>query len=225
MTVRGRLLVFGGIFAAIILLLAVVAIIGAGRPNTLKYGSAITEGERYVTDEFKPAFSFEAVGGGWALDGPEAPSYLALQHKGSFLDFMNVEDLMVFDPSSAEEVPAPEDMVGWYQKHPYLDTETPEPVSIGDAKGVYFDAVMTSLKEGHPLACEEPDSEGVSLNFLSSPEGGELCFSPQNKVRIILLEDVKGKPVNIVLWSDAVNFEEFLPRAQKLLKTVEWEGE
>ncbi len=63
------------------LLIVVVAIVSAGRPNTVQYGSAITEGERYVTDEFRPAFSFEAVGEGWTLDGPEAPFVLALQNR------------------------------------------------------------------------------------------------------------------------------------------------
>ena len=29
--------------------------------------------------------------------------------------------------------------------------------------------------------------------------------------------------MTIMLWSQAVDFEEFLHRAQKLLKTVEWE--
>ena len=48
-------------------------------------------------------------------------------------------------------------------------------------------------------------------------------FPRQDKARIIVLEDVKGGPVTIMLWSQAVDFEEFLPRAQKLLKTVEWE--
>ncbi len=115
-------------------------------------------------------------------------------------------------------------MVGWYQQHPYLDTEESEPVSVGGVKGVYFDAVMTSLPEGHPLACEEPGSEGVSLNFISTPDGFVLCITPEERLRIILLEDVKGEPVSIMVWSDAVDFEENLPRVQKLLKTVEWEG-
>ncbi len=226
MTVRARLIFFGGFLTIIILLIVVVAVVSARGPNTLKYGGPpIIEGERYVTDEFKPAFSFKAVGGVWTQDGPEAPFYLALSNRGSFLDFMNIEDFMVFDPSGADKVPVPEDMIGWYQQHPYLDTEEPEPVSIGGVKGVYFDAVMTTLPEGHPLACEDPASEGVPpLSLMSSPAGDALCISPQDKVRIILLEDVEGEPVSIMLWSDAVNFEEFLPRAQKLLKTVEWEG-
>ena len=226
MTVSRQLAFFGGFLGIIILLLVVVGIIATGGPNTLSYGAAtgLTKGERYVTDEFKPAFSFEAVSEGWTLDAPEAPFVIPLHNRGSFLDFLNIKDLMVLDPSGADRVPAPEDMVAWYQQHPYLDTEEPEPVTIGGVKGVYFDAVMTTLPEGHDLACQDPASEEVPLSLLSAPDGQVLCFSPEEKVRIILLEDVKGEPVSIMFFSDAVDFEEYLPEAQKLLKTVEWEG-
>ena len=72
MAVSRQLLFFGGFIAIVILLLGVVGIVAARGPNTLNYGGPpIIEGERYVTDEFKPAFSFEAVGEGWTLDGPE----------------------------------------------------------------------------------------------------------------------------------------------------------
>ncbi len=208
----------------VILLLGVVAIVSAGRPNYVQYTSVpFTEGERYYSDKFKPAFSFETIGEGWALDGPEAPYVLALQSKGLYIDFTNIQDFMVFDPSGADKVPAPEDMIGWYQQHPYLDTEEPEPVSVGGVKGIYFDTVMTTLPKGHAVACEEPLKEELMLSLLSTPDGFELCISPQDKVRIILLEDVKGEPVSIMVGSDAVDFEEHLPRAQKLLKSVEWE--
>ena len=225
MAVSRQLLFFGGFLAIVILLLGIVAVVSARGPNTLKYGGPpIIEGERYVTDEFERAFSFEAIGEGWTLDGPEAPYVLALHNSGSYLDFMNIEDFMVFDPSGADRVPAPEDMLGWYQQHPYLHTEEPQPVSIAGVKGVYFDAVMTTLPEGHDLACEDPASEGMSLNLLSAPDGHVLCLTPQEKVRVILLEGVKGEPVSIMFFSDAVDFEEHLPRAQKLLETVEWKG-
>ena len=227
MTARGRLLVFGGVFAVVILLMAVVAIISASRPNYVQYSSVpFTAGERYLTDEFKPAFSFEAVGESWGLDGPEAPHILALQNRGSYIDFLNAKDFMVFEPSGKDKVPVPEDMVGWYQEHPYLDTEEPESVSVGGVKGVYFDAVMTTLPEGYDAsACKEPlKPTKKSLSLLSAPDRFVLCISPEDKVRIILLEDVKGEPVSIMVWSRAVDFEEVLPKAQKLLKTVEWKG-
>jgi hypothetical protein len=228
MTARGRLLVFGGFFAGIVLLIAVVAIIAASRPNYVQYSSVpFTEGERYFTDKFEPAFSFEAIGEGWGLDGPEAPHVVALQGRGFNIDFQNIEDFLAFEPSGADKIPAPEDMVGWYQEHPYLDTEEPEPVSVGGIEGVYFDAVTTTLPEGYDAsACEDPlKPTKKALSLLSAPDGFVLCLSPEDKVRIILLEDVKGEPVSIMVWSRAVNFEEVLPKAQKLLKTVEWEGQ
>jgi hypothetical protein len=227
MTARGRLFVFGGFFAIVILLIAVVGIIAASRPNYVQYSSAsFTPGEKYFTDEFEPAFSFETIGEGWGLDGPEAPYVVALRGRGLYIDFQNIEDFKVFEPSGTDKVQAPEDMVGWYQEHPYLDTEEPESVSVGGVKGVYFDAVMTTLPEGYDAsACKDPmDPTKKALSLLSAPDGVVLCISPEDKVRIILLEDVKGEPVSIMVWSRAVDFEEVLPKAQKLLKTVEWKG-
>ncbi len=87
-------------------------------------------------------------------------------------------------------------------------------MSIGGAKGLSFDAVATDLPEGY----------GNSVCPIGSPDGEELCLSSVDKVRFIVLKDVKGEPVTILLWKRVVDFEEFLPKAHKLLKTVEWEG-
>jgi len=99
-------------------------------------------------------------------------------------------------------------------------------VSVGGVKGVYFDAVMTTLPEGYDAsACKEPlKPTKKSLSLLSAPDGFVLCISPEDKVRIILLEDVKGEPLSIMMWSRAVDFEEHLTKTQNLLKTVEWES-
>jgi hypothetical protein len=227
MTQRGRLLVFGGVFATVIFLLVVVGIIsGVGR-NTVPDDENLRAGARYVTHVFQPAFSFEAVGENWFSDF-EYGYVLALREglaasdgaaSDGAIDFLNVEDFVVFDPSEspgeADSRPAPKDLVSWLRQHPYLDTEKPEPVSIGGAKGVYFDAVATDL----------PDGYGNSVCPIGPLDAGreEFCISPPDKVRFIVLEDVKGKTVTILLQSRAVDFEEFLPRAQKLLKGVEWE--
>ena len=85
---------------------------------------------------------------------------------------------------------------------------------------------MTPLPEGYDTvaACKDPSDPPTkrSLSLFSNPEAEyTLCLYPEDKFRIILLEDVKGKPVSIMVWSR----EEFLPKAQKLLKSVEWEGE
>ena len=221
MTARGRLLVFGGVFATVGLLVVVVAIIsGVGRNEVPDTGS-LTPGERYVTDEFQPTFSFEAVGKkGWTPDF-EAAYVLALvegfKPRDGAIEFLNVEDFVVFEPGEppgeADSMPVPKELASWFQQHPYLDTEAPETMSIGGVKGVYFDAVATQLPKGY----------GNSVCPLGSLEGHEFCVSPVTKVRFIALEDVKGEPVSILLWSRAVDFEEFLPRAQKVLKSVEWE--
>jgi hypothetical protein len=226
MTVRRRLFLFAGFLSIIILLIAVIAVVLAGRPNYVQYSSVpFTAGERYLTDKFEPAFSFETVGEGWGLDGPEAPYVVALRGRGLNIDFQNIEDFMVFGPSGRIRYRRPEDMVGWYQEHPYLDTEEPEPVSVGGVEGVYFDAVMTTLPEGYDAsACKDPlKPTKKSLSLLSAPDGFVLCISPEDKVRIILLEDVKGEPVSIMVWSRAVDFEEVLPKAREVLDTLEWE--
>jgi hypothetical protein len=233
MTVRGRLLVFGGVFATVILLVVVVAIVsGVGRNEVPDRGS-LTPGERYLTDEFQPTFSFEAVGEkGWTPDF-EAAHVLALGEgeegvgladkvgfadTAGFITFLNVKDFVVFDPSEppgeADSRPAPKELTTWLQQHPHLQTEAPEPLRIGGAEGVYFDAVATDLPEGY----------GNSVCLLGAPEGEELCISPTDKIRFIVLEDMNGEPVTIMLQIRAVDFEEFLPRAQKVLETVEWEG-
>ena len=232
MTARGRLLVFGGFFATIILLMVVVALVsGVGR-NEVPDRGALTAGERYLTDEFQPTFYFEAVGKkGWTPDF-EAAYVLALGEgeegvgavgepgfaaTAGFLTFLNVKDFVVFDPdeppAEADSKPAPKDMASWFQQHPYLQTEEAETMSIGGVKGVYFDAVATDL----------PEDYGKKVCPLGSPGGEEFCISPPDKVRFIVLEDVNGEPVTIVLQIRAVDFEEFLPRAQKVLETVEWE--
>jgi len=43
-----------------------------------------------------------------------------------------------------------------------------------------------------------------------------------DKVRLIVLDDVKGETVTIGLVSPATEFDEFAPEAQKVIDTVEW---
>jgi hypothetical protein len=38
-----------------------------------------------------------------------------------------------------------------------------------------------------------------ALSLLRAPDGFVLCISPEDKVRIVLLEDVKGEPVSIMV--------------------------
>lgn len=38
------------------------------------------------------------------------------------------------------------------------------------------------------------------------------------------MEDVKGQTVTIVVETSPLGFEEFLPKTQQVIKTVEWKG-
>jgi hypothetical protein len=218
---RVRLFVFLGVVAIVILLLVVVAIVFGGG-NTVPSGTAgarLEEGKRYTTDDFKPSFSFE-VGEGWTTVGPEFRDILDIRQGPMMLAFLNVKE--VFYASNTREtdrMPAPKDMVSWFQQHPYLETEEPEPVSIGGAKGVYFDVVVTDLPEGYHSICGRP-----SVNLIGLSGGDVWCVLEEEKDRVIVLEDVEGETVTILFGGPAVDFEEFLPKAQKVLDTVEWEG-
>ncbi len=93
----------------------------------------------YVTDEFKPAFSFEVVDEGWVVGGAEERGVLDMRQgaEGPVLSFVNEQE--VFDPSKLRDmdsVPAPKNLVSWLQRHPYLETEQPQPATIGGVKGI-----------------------------------------------------------------------------------------
>jgi hypothetical protein len=212
--VRVRLLYFLGFFAIVVIIIVGVAVLTSGG-NTIsnREGAALTAEKRYVTDEFEPAFSFVAVGEGWVSMG-EFNGFLAIgresSEKTSELAFITVEG--VINPNKpldySDREPAPEDMVSWLQNHPHLQTEQPEPVSIGGIKGVYFDAVVV-------------DPSRVFLFDLSK---GQWYAAEGDKSRFIVLEDVRGETVTIVVEARAVDFEEVLPKAQKVLDTVKWRG-
>ncbi len=60
------------------------------------------------------------------------------------------------------------------------------------------------------------------MNLFPLSDGGGWAFSEAEKNRVIILENVKGETVIITFGGPAVDFEEVLPKAQKILKTVEW---
>src|SRR5215208_289388 len=104
----------------------------------------------YRSEEFKPSLSFH-VGKGWSSSPLESSDALQIARgQTAGLGFGNVQE--VYKPTktgSAILVDAPEDMVGWLQQHPYLQTSNPEPVRVGGVKGVEFDVVMGDLPKGY----------------------------------------------------------------------------
>ena len=132
------------------------------------------------------------------------------------LSFINEQE--VFDPSRLREldsVPAPEDMAAWLRGHPYLETEQPEPATVGGVKGVRLDAVVAD-----DVPASECGDACLGL-FEVSREIDWVAFE-KGKLRFIVLEDVGGERVTIALETRAADFEEFLPKAQEVIDTVQW---
>jgi hypothetical protein len=182
-------------------------------PKTLRPGT-------YRSEEFKPSLSFH-VGKGWSTLPPEASDTLFIvQGEARGIGFVNPQE--VYKPTKTgtpNVVEAPEDMVGWFQQHPYLQTDKPEPVTVGGVKGVQFDVVVEDLPENHNGVC---GSDCLDLFRLST--GSPVSQVEADKVRLIVLEVVKGETVTIGLASPATEFDEFLPEAQKVLDSVKWTG-
>ena len=178
----------------------------------------------YGSEEFKPSLSFR-VGEGWSNDPPEASDALLLTREETVgLGFVNAQE--VFKPTKTgtpNVVEAPEDMVDWFQQHPYLRTSEPEPVTVGGVKGVQFEVVVKDLPENYSGPCVGVLGDCVDI-FESSSGVGWIAFMKDNKQRLIVLEDVKGKTVTMGFTIPATGFDEQAPEAQKVIDSVEWTG-
>jgi hypothetical protein len=173
----------------------------------------------YRTEEFEPSFTFR-VGEGWSSLPPEDSHTLVIARgeTATLLVFLNVQE--VYKPTrtgTPNLVEAPKNMVGWFQQHPYLHTDKPEPVTVGGVKGEQFDVVVEDMPEDYSGV---GGADCVDLFRLST--GIPVCQPEEDKVRITVLEDVKGETVTIGFASPATEFDEFAPEAQKVLDSVKW---
>ena len=138
----------------------------ANKPRHLPEGSypiALHPGE-YRSEEFEPSFSFD-VGKGWENNRLETSDKLAISRGGEedpVLVFRNLKEVYDYDKTGTMQsvVRAPSDMVGWFQHHPYLDTEKPEPATVGGVKGLQFDYIV---REDTPS--EEITSVGITMGI------------------------------------------------------------
>jgi hypothetical protein len=178
------------------------------RPLPDKEYKALPPGE-YHSEEFKPAFSFR-VGKGWQTpdaDIKETPERLIIESTeevmgGTLLIFRNPPE--AYDPQKHKwvNVNSYEDILSWFQHHPYLKSSNPEPVTVGGVKGVQLE---TDVANDSPE--DAVKSFRYSDGFVASIDRGE-------QSRTIIL-DMKGEAVSI-----GVGF----PRAQKVVDTVKWGG-
>ncbi len=205
----------------------------AAKARTMPEEGVLPPGRYSTGDEFEPSFSFE-LGEGWRMLPVSEPYSLKLGYvapgrevaEGKALRFLNVRE--VFEPRqedgevSFEAKPAPEDMVGWMGRHPYLSTDEPQPVEVGGVAGERFDAevnVSQGYREasegGCPVTC-------VPLFRLGGDSVSRV--TEKGKDRFAVLEDARGEMVIIIVSAPVVGFDEFFPKAQRVLDSVEWEG-
>jgi len=173
----------------------------------------------YTTEEFEPAMSFE-LSRGWTRGGPELRDIWDLrdlENDAFWVVFSSAKE--VYDPKGSEKVkiaPAPEDMVTWLQANPHLKPDEPKPTNIGGEEGVRFDAIVTGAVETSLCpGCVDLPLFRYSDGETSGVEKGE-------KIRFIVVEDVKGKTVTIFVESTPQGFEEFSAKAQEVIDSVKW---
>src|SRR5919107_955477 len=158
-------------------------------------GQTLRPGE-YLPGEFEPPLSFR-VGNGWSALSKEASFDFAISRQGEtkWIGVTNVEE--VYKPTAkgtstveSNAVKAPKDLVGWFQDHPYLKTDKPESVTVEGVKGEQFD-MLVEVPEGYFGEC---GSDCMDIYRLGN--GDPLAQEDGDKVRIIVLEDVKGDMVS-----------------------------
>ena len=205
----------------------------AAKVRTVPEEGTLSAGTYSTGERFEPSFSFE-LGEGWLVLRPSEPRSLKLGYvapgqevaQGKGLRFLNVREVVearerngdvLFEANSA-----PDDLVAWLQRHPYLSTEGSEPVDVGGIPGKQL-GVDVEVPEGYR------DAEGGGCAVPCIPlfrlgSGSVTHMTEKGKDRLIILEDVQGEKVIIIVSAPTDKIEEFLPKAQKALDTVEWWG-
>jgi hypothetical protein len=206
-------------------------------PDGQRHKSIMTE---FVTTEFEPALSFSRSEEWEITEEKNSVSLYIFAPEGGYLDFTN--PLHVFDPSdpsAPKGLPTPEnaeEWLSWFQRHPNLDISKPVPASVGDASGKRIDVTVTSTPEnypkylcyGGPCVPLYPLSESKVQDFRQVLRRGEatswIAVSEGYKHRFVIV-DVQGETVLIDASAPTDKFDDFSPKAQKVLDSVEWKSE
>ena len=160
------------------------------------------------------------VGKGWSMVEPIPPDTFAIGRQGEtrVLGFtMFIEE--VFKPGTQKVVKAPEDLVGWFEHHPYLKTSEPESITVGGVKGKQFDEQVGELPERYFGDCGEQ-----CVDFTMTNEGSVLGAHKGIKYHVFVLEDVKGETVLMGFSSPASELDVFAHKARKVVDSVKWTG-
>jgi hypothetical protein len=170
----------------------------------------------YRSEKFEPPLSFR-VGKGWESSEEELPDFmqLASQERTAYLRFANIKE--VYKPGTQDAVEAPEDLVGWFQDHPYLKVEGLEPITVGGIEGQQFDFVA-DVPEGRYSMCGAD-----CVDAFENSDGSSLILDEGDQYHARIL-DVKGETVYIESAAPPANWDKVAPVAQKVVESVKWGG-
>jgi hypothetical protein len=215
----------------LLVVLLVLALSACGRDEKKAKARPLPEDPKalrpgtYRSEEFKPSLSFH-VGKGWSSSPLESSDALQIARgQTAGLGFVNVQE--VYKPTKTggpNVVDAPKNIDGWFQQHPYLQTSKPEPVRVGGVKGVQFDVVVGDRPQYYIPRCTSIVGTPNCVDLFRLSTGGPILQVEGDKAGVIVLEDVEGETVTIGFVSPASEFDEFAPKAQKVLDTVKWRG-
>jgi hypothetical protein len=176
-------------------------------------GQTLRPGE-YRSVEFEPLFSFR-VGKGWSLD-TETSDGLVMARPNQGMAIVRVEE--VYKTGTQDAVKVPENLVGWFQDHPYLKVEGLEPVTVGGIEGQQFDFVA-DVPEGRYSMCGAD-----CVDAFENSDGSSLVYDEGDKYHAVIL-DVKDETVYIESAAPAANLDKAMgPEAQKVVDTIEWKS-
>jgi hypothetical protein len=112
---------------------------------------------------------------------------------------------------------APDDLVGWFEDHPYLGVKNLRTGKVGDVSGPTFDVIVPPLPRDYSSSCGE---SCVPVFFVS--DGGDVWLSEGFMYRVSIVH-VENKTIVTIVQGRADSFDAFLPRAESVLRTVEWD--
>jgi Zn-dependent protease with chaperone function len=223
--VAAILTVTGGLYLSTVLYYAPIAKYDMPEPGWMSAG-------KYELDLFRPPLSFSVDQGWYAMPEDEVYDVFQIGRTDGTITFQNVH--VVFRPDLIGEnpyqrvnlYPAPDDMVEWFQEHPYLDTTPTSPISVGGAPGVAFGASISAsyAPRFEPTYC--PRGYCLPLFFHSEGRGiGSFAFLDEDRITYsVIVVDVEGETVVIIISAPVDDFSGFLREAVQVLSTVKWRG-
>jgi hypothetical protein len=184
-----------------------------------------------IFGEFEPPLSLNPGGSldWYILSEAKTPDSISISGPESGL-LLFTNSLQVFDPSNPsepKEFSEPEnakEWVAWFQRQPNLDTSKPLPVRVDGASGKQIDVKVPSTPENYPqeICYGQPCVPRYRLSEENGNENGIAGYEGF-KDRFVIV-DIGGETVLIDAAAPTDKFDEFLPKAQKVLDSVEWKG-